>query len=1260
MSRSLRVRQAYINTAKLAVRRSGFPSQRALSEDVGLALATVSNFLTGKPVDRATFIELCEKLSLDSDEISDLGPEPDPLLSQGSAQPLESEETSASTLPGASPQWEKRDWGEAMDVSVFYGRQAELDTLTEWIEEGCRLVSLLGMGGIGKSALSVKLAEQIQDDFEVVVWRTLRNAPPLAELLTDLLGVLSCQQEQDLPETLNSQITLLVKYLQQSHCLLVLDNAESILCTGDRAGAYRQGYEAYGHFLQTVGESRHQSCLVLTSREMPGGLAAKEGKGSPIRSLRLSGLDQSNARAILEDKGFSFQTSDPQVLVDRYSGNPLALKIAATTIQDLFANDLTLFLEQGTTVFGDIADLLEQQFNRLTGFEQQIMYWLAMAREWVSLSDLREEILPPAVPKLLLESLESLQQRSLIEKKPSSGAGKPALFTQQPVVMEYVTERLIDQVCKELIKGDFTSIDHYALSKAQTKEYLRHTQLRLIIHPILAQLQRDLGNQDAVKACLDKVLTALKASPFQTAGYAAGNLIKLLNSLAISLRGYNFSRLPIWQVYLQGVNLHQVNFAQADLSKSVFTQTMGDILSIAFSPDGKLIATGIDRQILLWQVDSRRQIAAFEGHSAWVRCLAFSPDGQLLASGGTDNTIRLWNLETGQCLKTLHGHAGGVQSLAFGYVSLEAETCKQAGQNHGLLLASGSTDQTIKLWDAQTFQCLKSLSIQPSETGEPIPDNPQSAVVVNRILGVFFLPDQQTLISTSDDQTIRFWDITSGQCLRTIETHVNWMLSTAISPDGKVLVTGSDHQTVKFWDVQSGQCLGTLSNYDATVWSVDFSPDGQLLATGSDDKTIRLWDVETRQCLKTWRDHGHQVWQVSFSPDGKTLVSGGEDQAIRIWDITSGQCLTTIKSHRNWVAAIAFSPDDRTIASGSKDQQIRLWDVETGTCRKTQPGHSDVVTAVAFCPEGSSSPELRQLFASGSDDYTIKLWDAQTLECMKTLHGHRGWVPAIAFSLDGQTLVSGSSDKTVKLWDIRSGECLQTWEGHSHRVKSVAFHPQGDRVASGSDDHTVKLWDVDTGHCLQTLEGHSDWVLSVAFSPDGRFLASGSGDRTIKIWDLQTGKCLQTLEGHSQRVRSVAFGCVTGVEGSELSGPLNPPTLGDSEPPSLPRIGETGGLWLASGSEDCTVKLWNPSTGDCLQTLEGHDQIVWTVAFSHTGDSLASCSDDGTIRIWDINTGKNLKVLQPERPYEGMNITGAVGLTQAQKATLCALGAISE
>ncbi len=1378
MSRSLRVCQASIDNVKLSVRRSGFPSQRALAEEIGLSLATISNFLTGKPVDRATFLELCDKLSLDADAIADRDPEPTDPLSQrtlaaivftdvvsstqrmatnerhtltlmqqdfqqmrtlcqqsggrvlknlgdglllyfhsaeqavscaiaiqqtlraiatelppeGSLQhrigidlgdvvygnndvmgncvnmaarlqaeaepgsiclsqsvydvvkshlpvpiryagerhlkglpdpspiyqidPLDSA-PSSSPQPGlplsaatATPAAAKQDWGEAMDVSIFYGRATELTTLTQWIAaDRCRLITLIGMGGIGKTALAIKLAEQVQAEFDYVIWRSLRNAPPLLDLLADLLNVLSRRQQLDLPEAIGGRITRLIEHLRMSRCLLVLDNAESILSTGDssadkshaRAGAYREGYEVYAHLFQSVGEGRHQSCLVVTSREKPSGLTAKEGKTSPIRSLRLAGLDPNNAQAMLEEKGVSILATDGQALIDHYSGNPLALKIVATTIQELFDGDVAQFLAQGTAVFGDISDLLEQQFNRLTQFEQQVMYWLAINREWVSLAELRTDILSTTSPRLVLDALDSLRQRSLIEKATATAPdGKVATFTQQPVVMEYVSDCLIERVCDELMYGDITLIDSHALSKAQTKDYLRHTQARLLLTPVIDRLQQRLGTKALVTQQLNQTLSILKARSAQPPGYAAGNLLNLLNRLDINLSGYDFSHLTVWQVYLQGVNLHRVNFAHADLTRSVFTQTLGDVLAIAFSPSSALLATGIDRDILLWRIAERRQIATFEGHTAWVRCVAYSPDGNLLASGSNDQTIRLWDVQTGQCLKTLHGHTSGIQTLAF--------------SPDGTLLASGSHEPTICVWDVKTHQCIKTLKGHG-----------------DRILTVIFTPDHQTLISTSDDQTIRVWNLTSGECIQTIATHVNWMLSTALSPDGKTLVTGSDRDTVKFWNVQTGNCVATLPDYHATVWAIAFSPDGQLLATGSDDKTVRLWDVETRQCLRILPDHQHQVWLVSFSADGRLLVSGGEDQTVRLWDVELGQCLTTIKSYRNWVAAVAFSSDDRILASGSKDQLVRLWDVETGVCTHVQKGHSDVVTAVAFNP-AASVPLMKQtsssLLASASDDHTIKLWHASTLDYVKTLAGHTGWVQAIAFSPTGQTLASASSDKTVKLWEVRSGECLHTWSEHTHRVTSVAFHPQGLAIASGSDDHTVKLWAVSTGTCVRTLHGHTDRVRTVAYSPDGTRLASGSGDRSIKLWDLQSGQCLHTLAQHTQGVRSLAF--------------------------------SPDGLTLASGGEDCLVKLWDVTTATCRQTLHGHDQVVWMVTFNHKGRIIASCSDDGTIRLWDSKTGEPMNSLSADRPYEGMTITGAIGLTSAQRATLCALGAIAE
>jgi WD40 repeat protein len=1191
MSRSLRVRQDCVERVKLAVRRNGFLNQRALAEDVGLSLATVSNFLTGRPVDRATFVELCDRLSLELEAIADVGQEL--VLSEPSDREtaLVGDTVQLLEMNSIQPQSiQKRiDWGEALDVSAFYGRTYELTSLKQWvIQERCRLIAIVGMGGIGKTALSVKLAEQIQDEFEYVVWRSLRNAPPMQDLLAELIRFLSHQQETELPETINGKLSRLLDYLRRSRCLLILDNAESILRGGERAGYYRDGYEDYGQLLMSIGETRHQSCLIITSREKPRGISSKEGEHLPIRSLRLGGLAQEESEAVFKEKGFAVFADEAQILIQHYAGNPLALKIAATTIQELFDGNVAQFLEHGATVFSDISDLLDQQVTRLSKLEQQVMYWLAINREWVSLEELRDDIIPAASPRSLLNALESLQLRSLIEKQ-------SIRFTQQPVVMEYVTERLIERVCQEICAGDIELFDSHALIKAQAKDYLRNAQIRLILQPIAEHLLSLLGNKEIIKQTLGQILSSLQVQAPQKPGYAGGNSLNLLWQLQVDLNGYDFSRLVVWQAYLQGVNLHRVNFADADLTKSVFTQTLGGILSATFSPDGTLLATGIDREIWLWQVADSKQLMVYKGHQSWVQSVAFNPGGQFLASGSNDQTVRLWNVNTGQCHKTLRGHLGCIQSVAF--------------SPDGQFLASGSNDQTVRLWDVSTGQCLKVL------LGH-----------TNRLLSVVFTPDGETLISSSEDHTVRLWNVQRGECFRTIETHINWVLSVALSPDGQTLATGSDGKTVKFWNLTTGNCIGTLPDYSSYVWALAYAPqvnsvNRQILATGSEDRTVKIWDALTGECLQTLQGHGDRVWLVAFSPDGTTLVSASENQTVKLWDARSGQCLRTLEGYSNSMLSVAFNEDGHLLASGGQDQCVRVWEVSTGRCVKLLQGHTHLVSSVTFAP----SQRDRPILASGSDDQTIRIWDCCTGECFRTLYGHSSWVTSLTFSPDGQMLVSGSRDQTVKMWDWQTGECLQTLEGHIHRVKSVAFSPDGMQLASASDDQTVKVWEVSSGVCLHTFQGHRDWVLSVAFSPCCSKIASGSGDQTIKVWDVHTGECLQTLQGHSHRVRSVAF--------------------------SVDR------QLLASASDDQTVKLWDVRTGQCLRTLQDHQKGVWSVAFSPDARTVVSGSGDETIKVWSYETGECLKTFRAERPYEGMNIKGVIGLTTAQRATLKALGA---
>ncbi|MCY7333837.1 MAG: NACHT domain-containing protein [Pseudanabaena sp. CAN_BIN31] len=260
-----------------------------------------------------------------------------------------------------------------VDVTFFYGRDSELNILKKWVDQDrCRLIAILGMGGLGKTALSVKLAQQLKDKFDFVVWRSLNNAKTPSEMLVAIIHFLSQQRETPDTTDTNALISRLMEYLQRYCCLLMLDNFESVLKDEAQAGSYRKDYEGYGSLLRRIGEVSHRSCVIITSREMPEEVATLEGDILPVRALQLAGLDESAAERVLEAKGIKAMSNDLHRLVDWYRGNPLALKIAATSIKDLYSGNIDRFLGQKTIIFSGIGDLIEQQYQRLTAHEKQV------------------------------------------------------------------------------------------------------------------------------------------------------------------------------------------------------------------------------------------------------------------------------------------------------------------------------------------------------------------------------------------------------------------------------------------------------------------------------------------------------------------------------------------------------------------------------------------------------------------------------------------------------------------------------------------------------------------------------------------------------------------------------------------------------------------------------------------------------------------------------------------------------------------------
>ncbi|GGZ80465.1 hypothetical protein GCM10010371_45030 [Streptomyces subrutilus] len=685
--------------------------------------------------------------------------------------------------------------------------------------------------------------------------------------------------------------------------------------------------------------------------------------------------------------------------------------------------------------------------------------------------------------------------------------------------------------------------DHRA-RQARRQVRLRQGMLATLVSLLVLALGAGgLAYQERTAALGQERVARSRALALQSAALAAGQPEA---SMRLAARAY----LTAPTAEARGALLS----TQAQPFAGRLTGHTGPVNAVAFSPDGSLLATaGSDGTVALRRLSDRRTTLTFTLPGR-VRAVAFGPGGRTLAAASTDGPARMWDTGGRGAPAVFPAGTAGARALAF---APDGRTLAVAGADGAVLLCEAGGEHRV-------------VASLPGHAG--------------RVNALAYAPDGRTLVSAGADRTVRLWDPDPAdpRPLAVLAGHTDEVLGVAFAPDGRTVASGGVDRTVRLWDVAGRRNTATLSGHSDDVNAVAYTPDGTTVVGAGGDGTTRLWDVSSGRLTATLAGHTDYVLGVAVDARGALLATAGFDQSVVLWDLR-GPVLAPHPFTEIWHAA--FSPDGRLLATAQADHTVRLWEVAGRRMVAAFTGHGETVFSVAFSPDG-------RLLASAGSDGTVRLWDVAARGPAGTLTSQGGTVFSVAFSPDGRTLASAGSDGAVRLWDVAARSPLALLAGHTDFVNDVAFSPDGRTLASAGDDLAVRLWDVAARGPLAALSGHTGAVRAVVFSPDGQTLASSGNDGTVRLWDARGRRAAALLAGHTGSVRAVAF--------------------------------SPDGRTLASSGNDRTVRLWDVPGRRAVAALAGHANAVWGVLFSPDGRTVASSSTDGTVRLWDPDPGARL------------------------------------
>jgi WD40 repeat protein len=596
---------------------------------------------------------------------------------------------------------------------------------------------------------------------------------------------------------------------------------------------------------------------------------------------------------------------------------------------------------------------------------------------------------------------------------------------------------------------------------------------------------------------------------------------------------------------------------------------------VRFAPDGKTVATCGEKSARIYALpalgDKMEPIGAmrrsFEGigaHTDMVTCLAYSPDGKTLATGGRDHSVRIWDVNTGQRQRTLLGHTDKVNAVAFS---------PDGGQ-----LVSASDDQTIRLWDLA-----------------PIAPTASFGGHKGAVWTVAVSPDGTRAATAGADRVIRIWESATGKEIRAFNGHTAAVTALAWTPDGQTLISASADKTIRVWDMSSSQAR-VISGPEAAVLAVALSPDGRRIAAGGSDRKVRIFDRTTGQQVSAGAIHAVPVTSIAWRSDGNQLASVSVDGILKLWNMATDKEIANARVHDSGgAAAVTFTPDGSRLITCGGDSQIKIWGATAPFAKEplfTLAGHSGPVSSLSISANG-------KLLASGGADAITKVWDLTSNPTeMQSFRGYGEWVADVAMSRDGATLVSADTSGKVLVWSLEANQSDMPG-GHTRSASAIAASPG--TLATGSQDRTAIVWDLATGRERRVFAAHAASLLAVAISSDGNRLVTSAEDRRVRVFDVPNGKELRIFEP-MERMPVLAIY----PDGKRILAWQARNTGGDDEVTSI-------------------ISRFNSETGQIQELIaEKGRGVAQCLAFSPDLSLAAVGSTDGKLHVWKIDDKKKL------------------------------------